>query len=698
MPIHTSPTYWILETRNTAYSFGLNDSGLLTHCHWGARLPFVADYPAPINPVYWAADGASHFTPEEFPSNNGAKYIDPALKVTFADGVRDAVFEFVDFALVDSFTLEIRLKDSYYPLHLTLHYRVHEEYDLIERWATLENRSAEPIQVERLFSAKWTLPPSGGDDYFLTHMFGHHVDEFHMVREPLTKGVKVIESKRIITSFQHTPWFALDRNASEDAGEVWFGTLAWSGNWKIAAEVADYHSTRVNIGWNDWDFTWRLQPNQSLQTPPALAGYTPSGFGAASRLLHDYVRDTVIPHGKILHKVLYNSWEATTFNVDEASQSALAEIAAKMGVELFVMDDGWFHKRNLDNAGLGDWWPDEIKFPNGLGGLIQKVNALGMDFGLWVEPEMVNPDSDLYRAHPDWVIHFPTRARTEMRNQLILNMARADVQDYIIEALDKLLRENNITFIKWDMNRHVTEPGWQDAPGDPREIWVRYVEGLYHVWGTLRERHLRVIWQSCASGGGRADFGILRFADQVWTSDNTEATSRLNIQEGYSQYLPANTMEAWVTDADAENVPLEFRFHVSMCGSLGVGGNLLEWDQSERQVGAECIRQYKEIRHIVQFGDQYRLRSPQKNPFSAVQYVSKDRSESVLFAFRVHIPDFVSVVKLPPIYPRGLDPEALYVIEGFDRPRSGKAWMETGVDVNLKNMQSKMLRIRKVAP
>jgi alpha-galactosidase len=213
------------------------------------------------------------------------------------------------------------------------------------------------------------------------------------------------------------------------------------------------------------------------------------------------------------------------------------------------VDDGWFHGRNDDNAGLGDWWPDEKKFPQGLSPLIRKVNDLGMQFGLWIEPEMVNPDSDLYRAHPDWVIHFPTRPRSESRNQLILNLGKKEVRTYLFEVLDKLLRENDIRFIKWDMNRNVSEAGWSDAPGDPREIWVRYVEGLYQLWGDLRQKHPQVMWQSCSGGGGRADYGILRLADQIWVSDNTEACARLSIQHGFSQVFPAATMEAWVTDA-----------------------------------------------------------------------------------------------------------------------------------------------------
>jgi alpha-galactosidase len=306
---------------------------------------------------------------------------------------------------------------------------------------------------------------------------------------------------------------------------------------------------------------------------------------------------------------------------------------------------------------------------------------------------MVNPDSELYRAHPDWVIHFPNRPRSEGRNQLILNFGRTDVQDYVLGLLDRLLSENNIAFIKWDMNRNVSEPGWPEAPGDPRELWVRHVQGVYRVWGTLRERHPNVIWQSCSGGGGRADLGILRLADQIWVSDNTEAAPRLGIQEGFSHIFPANTMEAWVTDAGRNYLSLEFRFHVSMCGSLGVGGHLLHWSEEDRAEAAKWIALYKEIRPIIQFGDQYRLRSPQAHPFSAIQYVSKDRSEGVLFAFRTHLP---FPTDLPPLYLRGLDPEARYEVEGVAGARSGLAWMRAGLEIDLGDFQSTVRRIRRV--
>jgi alpha-galactosidase len=695
MPILSNDNGWVLETKSTAYALGVSAQGYLLNRYWGARLANLSDYPPPAYSIGWASfNGPGHLLPEEFPGYAGTKYIEPCLKVQFPDGVRDVVLQLTSASIGDGKTPELvlHLHDAYYSFLLDLHYRIHEELDLIERWAVVTNTGDQPVTIERIFSSQWHLPP--GENYRLTHLSGRWLDEFHLQRDRLTPGVKVLESRRITTSHHAQPWFALDRgHADEDQGEVWFGLLQWSGSWKITAEVTDFDRTRINIGLNDWDFAWRLEPGQTFTTPATLGGYSQSGFGDASRRLHDFVRGSILPHGDVIHQVLYNSWEATTFDVDVESQARLAEVAAGMGIELFVMDDGWFEGRNDDHAGLGDWWPDARKFPDGLQPLIERVNALGMDFGLWVEPEMVNPDSQLYREHPDWVIHFPNRARTEARNQLILNFGRPDVQEYILNLLDNLLSQHNITFIKWDMNRNASEPGWPSAEGDARELWVRYVQGVYRVWGELRRRHPKVVWQSCSGGGGRADLGILRLADQIWVSDNTEATARLNIQEGFSHIFPANTMEAWVTDANAERISLAFRFHASMCGSLGVGGHLLHWSEAERKEAAGWISLYKEIRHIVQLGDQYRLRSPQQGPFSAVQYMSKDRAEGVLFAFRTHIPE---PVMLPPLYLRGLDPQALYEIEGEPEARSGLAWMHAGMQLWLKDFESEVRKIKRV--
>jgi alpha-galactosidase len=693
VPITENGRGWLLETEGSAYAFGVNSRGMLVNRYWGARLPHTDDYPRPPESGGWASfNSAGQLLPEEYPAYGNRVYLEPCLKATFADGVRDTVLRF-DSASADGEELRVVLRDAHYPLRVTLVYTAHPRYDLIERRAILSNDGDAPVTIERAFSAQWH--PPAGVDYRLSHLSGRWFDEWHLQRDTLTPGVKVLESRRITTSHHHNPWFALDDGtAQQESGEVRFGVLAWSGNWKLTAQMTEFQTTRLNLGLNDWDFAWALGAGESLETPASLAGYTAGGFGAASRCLHDYVREQVVPHPDLTHKVLYNSWEATFFDFDAETQAKLAERAAAMGVELFVMDDGWFHGRTFDGAGLGDWWPDAAKFPNGLTPLIERVHALGMDFGLWIEPEMVNPDSDLYRAHPDWVIHFPNRERNTGRNQLILNMARRDVQDHQIAVFDRLLSEHDIRFVKWDMNRNVSEPGWPDYEGEARELWVRYVQGVYRLWGTLRERHPDIVFQNCSGGGGRADVAILRFADQIWISDNTEAAARLGIQEGFAQVFPASTMEAWVTDLNDQRLSLEFRFHVSMCGVLGIGGDLRKWSEEDRAEAADLIGQYKQIRPIIERGDQYRLRSAQAGGFSAVQYVSKDQSEGVLFAFRTWMP---MPAQLPPLRLRGLDPAAVYSVEGFDEPRSGAAWMADGLRVELKDdFTSVMRRIQRL--
>lgn len=695
MPINHLNQTWILETSTTAYALGINTDGLLAHSYWGCLLPRLEDYPPPPVREKWASfNNAAHLTPEEYPIPHGMKFTQPGIMVRFADGVRDLRVRFDSFEEQKGATPELSMhfQEEHYPVRLNLHYRLYETEDLIERWVSITNFGDDPIELQRILSTSWNFP--SGDRYRLSHLTGKWNDEMHLHRELLTPGIKVLESRRLTTSHHHNPWFAIDEgNASEAQGRVWFGTLVWSGNWKIEAEVTDFDSTRVHIGLNDWDFAWQLKKGETFTTPPALAGFTTDGFGAASRKFHNHIRDHLIPHGNTPHQVLYNSWEATSFNVNETSQTELAEIAANIGVELFVVDDGWFHGRNDDRAGLGDWWPDEKKFPNGLTPLIKKVNDLGMDFGLWIEPEMVNPDSELYRSHPDWVIHFPNRPRSESRNQLILNLARTAVRDYLFTVIDNLLTTNDIRFIKWDMNRNVSEPGWPDAPGDPREIWVRYVEGLYDLWGKLRNKHPQVIWQSCSGGGGRADLGILRFADQIWVSDNTDATARLSIQEGFSQVFPAITMESWVTDVGKDLLPLEFRFHVSMCGALGIGAHLAHWSEDEQKEAAKHIADYKKIRQIIQFGDQYRLLPTKNDGLTAIQYLSKDKYEGLLFVFRTFLPDPINPQR---VFPRGLNQNAIYKMDVEPKPRSGKAWMETGLQFDLENFQSSMRYFHKI--
>ena len=666
---------WLLSTQQSSYAIGVDANGTLQSLYWGAPLWRLDD----VSPATPKRD-ISSFDPhqmidnEEFAAWGGPRYYEAALKVSKANGDRDLVLKYASHQTRPD-ELDITLRDIRDPIEVTLHYRVYPDYGIIRRSATVNNKTASVLAVESAQSATWYLP--AGEGYQLNYLTGRWAAETQLNREPVHEGAKVLESRKGHTSHNFNPWFSLDREASEEAGGVWFGALAWSGNWRITVEQTPYRQVRVTGGFNSFDFSYPLQPGESLQTPEFYAGYSGEGHGGASRILHRFEREQILPGGVTsrVRPVLYNSWEATTFNVEEAGQIALAEKAAKLGVELFVVDDGWFGKRNSDHAGLGDWFVNTQKFPKGLGGLVSRVNQLGMDFGLWVEPEMVNADSDLYRAHPDWVMNFPGRPRSELRNQMVLNLARNDVKEHIFQVLDQLASEYNIRYFKWDMNRAFSEPGWPEAgPANERKLWVAYTRNLYELIDRMRAKHPKLEIESCSGGGGRVDLGILQRVDEVWPSDNTEAFDRLRIQEGFTQAHAPKIMSAWVTDVPNMNrrsVPLQFRFLVAMQGALGIGANLNHWSEQDVALGTKMVAFYKTIRNTVQTGNLYRLQSPRDHDVSSVQYVSPDGKQAVLLAYR-HSQQYNTPAPL--LYWRGLDSRATYQVQSFDgKPMNGPA-------------------------
>ena len=684
---------WLLTTRQNSYAMGVAADGALRNLYWGAPLWRIDDLTAvPARHDLSSFDPRQMMENEEYPGWGGPRYYEPALKITRADGDRDLVLKYQSHKLSGN-DLDIVLKDIRDAVEVTLHYRVYPDYGVIRRSATIRNGTQAPLNVESAQAGTWYLP--AGDGYQLTYLSGRWAAETQINREPIHEGQKVLESRKIHTSHNFNPWFAIDAgDADEEHGRVWFGSLAWSGNWRITIEQTPYRQVRVTGGLNAFDFSYPLAPGETLETPEFYGGFAENGFGGASRTMHRFEREQILPGGTTsrLRPVLYNSWEATTFNVDEPGQRALADKAAKLGVELFVMDDGWFGARNHDRAGLGDWTVNPKKFPNGLKPLIEHVNGLGMDFGLWVEPEMVNADSDLYRKHPDWAIHFDGRPRSELRNQMILNMARPEVKEYIFGVLDKLATENNIRYFKWDMNRSVSEPGWPEVgPANERKLWVEYVKGVYEVMDRLRAKHPKLEIESCSGGGGRVDLGILRRVDEVWTSDNTEAFDRLKIQEGFSMAHAPKVMSAWVTDVpnmNGRSVPLTFRFLAAMQGALGVGANLNKWTEQETALAGRMIGLYKRVRATVQAGDLYRLLSPLTNDVTANEYVAADGKQAVVFAFR-HTQQYSTAA--PAIRLRGLDEKALYRVEATDgklqerQPSlSGAYLMRVGLNLNLR--------------
>lgn len=513
---------------------------------------------------------------------------------------------------------------------------------------------------------------------------------------PLTYGEKVIGSRRGHTGHQHLPWVALDSGAGEESGEVYGCALGWSGSWRIC--VAQLPDARVQIsggaGYDDSGLL-RLEPGESFTTPVFAGLWSDGGFGAASRTWHAYQRSYVIPDAEQDRPVLFNSWEATHFDISEERQRELARRAAAMGVELFVVDDGWFGARTSDRAGLGDWTPNPDRFPQGLKPLADDVHALGMQFGIWVEPEMVNPDSELYRAHPDWVQFQPGRTRTEFRNQLVLNLARPDVQEYLWEQLDSLLSGAPIDYVKWDFNRCFTDAGWPGEPY-PQKLWVEHVEALYGLLDRLRAEHPGVAFESCSGGGGRIDLGVMARTDQVWTSDNTDPLDRLAIQHGFSQIHPARIMAAWVTDSPNAQLngrvsSLRFRFVSAMAGVLGVGGDLADWSEAELVEAREWVDLYKEIRPVVQRGDLYRLRPPEGG-LSAVQYVRGDETVVLALLQAQHHGEPVAPLRL-----RGLDPSAAYECRVTGEVHRGAVLLHHGLRTGLRgDFDAAVIRLRRM--
>lgn len=711
MPIVESPVIaytgqaFYLRTAHTAYVIGLTEHGGLLHRYFGPVLSRAEDYPTPN----WGIVDASG----EYPTPTGMWQVAPCIRVVFHDNVRDLRLRYQGHEISASGDeLAIRLHDEHYGLEVTLCYHVYADCDVIARQVRLRNTGADAIDVEEVMSASFSLPYDRGGEFRLNHFAGAWMKEKTLGRQVVTPGQKVLQSWTNSTSHQQNPFFAIDvidaegNGATEEHGEIWFGQVHWSGNWKIVVEQLRGHHkiTRVAAGLNDLDCILHLAPGEDFTTPLVTLGYTDGGFGAMSRLLHRYQRAHILPrnHADELRPVLYNSWEAVMFDVSEDAQARMAEKAAQLGVELFVIDDGWFGARNTDNAGLGDWYPNPEKFPNGLNPLIDRVNALGMDFGIWVEPEMVNPDSDLYRAHPDWVYHFPTRESTLLRTQLMLNFAREDVREYIFNSLDTLLSEHNIRYIKWDFNRTISEPGWPEAPRErQREMWVRHYEGLYGILDRLRARHPQVLFESCAGGGGRVDLGAFTHYDDCWTSDNSDPYDRLFIQRSFMLAYTAKVMRCWVTETsmhEGASYSLAFRFHSAFMGSLGLGGNLLHFSEEEMAEMARNVALYKELRPLIQHGEMYRLIPLSRMDRIAVEYVDPQGSEALVLAFGTQENFWENPVRL---CLRGLDPQALYRLEGdLDEGQpesmSGQALMHRGILPRLYgHIASALIRVRK---
>ena len=682
---------WLLETDNVKYCLRVIENKLY-NSYYGAK-------------VSRESMESYFFDNLEVPVRGGFPNESPILEVIFKDGTRDLDLEYESYSTSKSGSfdlLSITLKDTYYPIKVISHYRVIKEYDIIEKWVEVKNVGKDIIKIENAKSSSLWLRRGG---YEMTHYDGIHWHDFQPETSLLTQGVKTIQSKNFKT--YGSSFFTIRPQGENDEyqGNVWYGQLHYSGNWKTDFESMYDDKVQISSGINFWDTEWNLLPGKNFVTPVFSFGFTQKGTSKTSQNYADYTRELILPskRNKTPRPVIYNSWYATEFDVNEGQQLELAKVAKEVGIEMFVIDDGWFKGRVNDKSGLGDWEVDKNKFPNGLNPMIEKINNMGMDFGIWIEPEMVNPNSDLYRKHPDWVLHFANRKRTLGRNQLILNLARQDVFDYLYDSFYKLLKNHNIKYIKWDMNKSLSEPGWPDAdPLIQREVRIRYIENVYKLLDQLTTAFPDVWFETCSSGGGRADLGIFKWTDAAWVSDNIDPVDRVLIQYGYLNVFPANTMISWTGYYDNHGVKpsMEFRFDVAMSGVLGIGNDMTKWSQDEIEIAKRKVEEYKKIRETVHNGILYKISSPFTSNRSILQFNDKDdANKSVVFFYQLEdnlkgssaYPYQEQFIKL-----RGLDPVSFYRIEGTPMIFRGNDLMNVGVAYPLsKSYTSKIITIIK---
>jgi alpha-galactosidase len=642
----------VIETKSTALVLTVGDNGRMYQSYLGKRLA-ASDYEQLKGgrEVYLTAG-----------LDNQAE---PSIRMIHADGNASLELKYASHKTEtkgDSTKLIILLKDPVYPVEVTLHYTSYFEEDVIKTWAEIKQQEAKPVLLTQYASS---LLHFNADEYWLTQFHGDWAREMNMEEEKLTNGIKSIESKLgTRTNFYQTQVFFLSLNkpSTENEGELIAGTLAWTGNFKFTFEVDQRNGLRVHSGINPFASEYNLQPSEVFTTPEFIFTYSAAGKGLASRNLHRWARNYAVLDGKSPRMTLLNNWEATRTDFTETRLVELFDEARKLGVDLFLLDDGWFGNkfpRNDDKAGLGDWQEDRKKLPSGLGFLVKEAEKRGVHFGIWLEPEMVNPRSELYQQHPDWILKLPNRAENYGRNQLVLDLVNPKVQDFVFSIVDDMMtRDPGIAFIKWDCNRSMTNAYSPYLKQKQTQVFIEYTRALYKVMERIRAKYPHLPIMLCSGGGGRTDYAALKYFTEFWPSDNTDALERIFIQWGYSYFFPANTISAHVTGMGKQT--LKFRTDVAMMGKMGYDIRVNEFTPQELEFSQQAVKTYKRISDVVWFGDLYRLISPYEENRAVLMYVNEAKSRAILFNYFTNTrrKDIFSRVTL-----QGLDAQKKYRVK-----------------------------------
>ena len=673
-----------IRTDDVSIVLAARPDGEVHFRHFGSRI----DDPSPLA-GYKSSRRADHGTDDlACPAMGGRNFREPALRITHADGDMNTDLRYVSHSsrqLADPNVTEtvVKMTDCCQALDVELVFTAYARENVITTHTVIRNREEGPVTLHSFYSSAVTLK---SDKYLLTHLYGAWAREAQVDHTLLTHGAKSIESMREVrTTHTENPAFMLTLGSgsfSENCGEVIAGALAWSGNFRLNFEVDEYDVLTVLAGANPNGSEYRLRPGESFTTPEMIYTHSLRGAGGASRNLHDWGRNYGVYHAERVVPTLLNSWEGAYFDFDAKVLKQMIDDAASMGLEMFVLDDGWFgnkYPRNAANAGLGDWQVNRKKLPAGIDDIASYAHRKGLKFGIWIEPEMVNPKSELAEKHPDWIVRSGDREMPRMRNQWLLDLTNPKVQDFVFGVFDNTMKlSDKIDYIKWDANRNANNVGSAYLPADEQSrFWIDYAQGFYKVMERIRAKYPDVLIQACASGGGRVEYGALKYFDEVWTSDNTEALSRARIQYGTSLFYPAVVMGSHVSatpNHQTGNItPIKFRFDMACAGRLGMELQPKQMTDAEKEFARRAIASYKEYRDIVMQGDLYRIGTPyDKSGCYGLMYVSKDRKQAVLFTYSLR---YQGRSLIPKFRLQGLDPKTGYTIRELNVDKS-RNWFD----------------------
>ncbi len=664
LAVHAQNKEIVLETKNSALVYVVKDNQKVYQAYLGQKLNQSSDYAKVGGPQKEAYIGAGM---EDF--------FEPAIRVVHADGNPSLDLRVSDQKINKEgniTTASITLKDPKYPTQVVLHFQGFFNEDVIKTWTEIRNGEKGTIT---LYNYASSMLHFSAPSYWLSQFDGDYMTEMRMKESKLTTGIKTLDSKLGSRAHMYrTPVFylSLGNLSTEKTGELIAGTLGWSGNFQSSFEIDQSNNLRVINGINPYASDYKLAAGQTFVTPEFIFTHTLNGKGQVTRNLHDWARNYGVLDGTKPRMTLLNNWEATHMDFNQDILVELFDGAKKLGVDLFLLDDGWFgnkYPRDADKTALGDWQTDKKKLPSGIGYLIKQAETKGLKFGIWLEPEMISPKSELYEKHPDWILKLPNREESLSRHQLVLDLVNPKVQDFVFKVVDDLMKENpNIAFIKWDCNRPMTNTYSPFLKANQSNTYVDYTKSLYKVLERLRAKYPHLPIMLCAGGGGRTDYGALKYFTEFWPSDNTDGFERIFIQWGYLNFFPALTVSSHITSMGKQ--PIKFRTDVAMMGKMGYDIRVNEMTAEEIEFSNQAVETYKKLSDVIWFGDLYRLISPYEEPRAVLMYADKNKDKAVVFNYILNYrrKEYLSKVKLD-----GLDANKKYKIEEVNLMRGTKS-------------------------